>query len=90
MPSLDRNRKTSLSFYTTAEVSAQRFGFLKWLVPLELTCPVVLLLMTDHGYLAGIIPASMDRYPYRPQYPFVGDDARTIKRFVAKALSLQT
>ena len=47
-----------LSFYTTAEISAQRFGFLKWLMPLELTYPVVLLLVTGHGYLAGFIPAS--------------------------------
>ena len=47
-----------LSFYTTAEVSAQRFGFLKWLMPLDLIYPAVLLLVTGHGYFTGFIPAS--------------------------------
>ena len=47
-----------LSLYTTAEVSAQRFGFLKWLMPLDLAYPILLLLVTGHGYLAGVLPAS--------------------------------
>ena len=51
-----------LSFYTTAEISAQRFGFLKWLMPLELAYPAVLLLVTGHGYLAGFIPASWTEF----------------------------
>ena len=46
------------SFYTTAEVSAQRFGFLKWMMPIDLVYPAVLLLITGHGYLVGIIPES--------------------------------
>ena len=47
-----------LSLYTTAEVSAQRFGFLKWLMPLDLIYPAVLLFVTGYGYLVGIIPES--------------------------------
>ena len=47
-----------LSLYTTAEVSAQRFAFLKWLMPLDLAYPILLLLVTGHGYLAGLLPAS--------------------------------
>ena len=46
------------SLYTTAEVSAQRFGFLKWMMPIELVYPAVLLFVTGHGYLVGIIPES--------------------------------
>lgn len=47
-----------LSFYTTAEISAQRFGFLKWLMPLDIAYPAVLLFVTGYGYLVGIIPES--------------------------------
>ena len=47
-----------LSLYTTAEISAQRFGFLKWLMPLDLAYPILLLLVTGHGYFAVVIPAS--------------------------------
>ena len=45
-------------FYTTAEIAAGRFGFLKWTLPLNLVYPVVLLLVTGHGYLSGLIPES--------------------------------
>ena len=45
-------------FYTTAEIAANRFNFLKWSIPLDLSYPTLLLLVTGHGYLAGIIPTS--------------------------------
>ena len=45
-------------FYTTAEIAANRFGFLKWCLPLDLLYPAALLLVTGHGYLAGHIPES--------------------------------
>ena len=51
-----------LSFYTTAEISAQRFGFLKWLMPLDIAYPILLLLVTGHGYFAGIIPESWSAF----------------------------
>ena len=45
-------------FYTTAETATNRFGFLKWTIPLELAYPTLLLVVTEHRHLAGIIPAS--------------------------------
>jgi O-antigen/teichoic acid export membrane protein len=44
------------SFYTTAEVSAGRFSFMKWMVPLNLAYPLVLLIATGRGYFAGFLP----------------------------------
>ncbi len=46
-------------FYTTAEIAAGRFGFLKWAMPLDLSYPALLLLATGHGYLVGTIPATL-------------------------------
>ena len=45
-----------LSYHTNTEVSAGRFGFLKWWVPFHVVCPVFLLLITGHKYFIGIIP----------------------------------
>ena len=45
-------------FYTTAEIAANRFGFLLWAMPLELAYPALLLAVTGHGYFSGFIPAS--------------------------------
>ena len=45
-------------FYTTAEIAAGRFGFMKWLIPVDVAYPVLLLVVTGHGYFAGVIPAS--------------------------------
>jgi O-antigen/teichoic acid export membrane protein len=54
---------TSLhGFYTTAEIAANRFGFLKWAIPLDLTYPVILLLITGHGYFIGTIPSSWTNF----------------------------
>ena len=54
---------TSLhGFYTTAEIAANRFGFLKWAIPLDVTYPIILLLVTGHKYLAGIIPSEWTEY----------------------------
>ena len=54
---------TSLyGFYTTAEIAANRFGFLKWAIPLDLAYPALLLLVTGHGYLAGIIPETWTEF----------------------------
>ena len=49
-------------FYTTAEIAASRFGFLKWAIPLDLAYPALLLLVTGHGYLAGIIPTTWTEF----------------------------
>ena len=51
-----------IGLYTTTEFSANRFSFLKWYLPLDIAYPVLLLLVTGHGYLAGIIPASWTEF----------------------------
>ena len=43
-------------FYTTAEVAANRFGFLWWTIPLDLAYPALLLAVTGHGYFERWIP----------------------------------
>lgn len=48
--------------YTTGEISANRFGFLKWLLPCNLVYPILLLLVSGHGHLANIIPASWSNF----------------------------
>ena len=47
-----------IGLYVTAEISANRFRFMLWMVPLDIIYPVLLLLVTGHGYFTGIIPAS--------------------------------
>ncbi|MBR3776667.1 MAG: hypothetical protein IKL02_03605 [Kiritimatiellae bacterium] len=47
-----------MAFYLTAEFSANRFKFLKWYLPIDFAYPVLLLLVTGHGYFTGLIPAS--------------------------------
>ena len=49
-------------FYTTAEIAAGRFGFLKWNVPLDLAYPALLLFVTGHGYFTKFIPASWTEF----------------------------
>ena len=44
--------------YSTSEISANRFGFLKWCLPLELIYAVLLLVVTGYGYLTEILPES--------------------------------
>ena len=48
--------------YVATEFSANRFAFLKWYLPIDLAYPILLLLATGHGYLAGIIPASWTEF----------------------------
>ena len=45
-------------FYTTAEIAAGRFGFMKWLLPADLAYPILLLAVTGYGYFANILPPS--------------------------------
>lgn len=46
-------------FYTTTEISASRFGFLKWMVPLTVAYPALLLLVTGCGYYSDFVPAPL-------------------------------
>ena len=45
-------------FYTTAEIAASRFNFLKWAIPLDLAYPLLLLLVTDYDCFSGYLPES--------------------------------
>ena len=47
-----------VGLYTTAEISAYRFGFMKWMIPIDLFYPALLLAVTGYGYFTGYLPAS--------------------------------
>ena len=47
-----------IGLYTTAEFSANRFGFLKWIISLDILYTALMLFVTGHGYFTGILPAS--------------------------------
>lgn len=49
-------------FYITAELSANRFAFLKWYLPIDLAYPTLLLFITGHGYFADIIPTTWTEF----------------------------
>jgi O-antigen/teichoic acid export membrane protein len=51
-----------IGLYVTAETSANRFRFMMWMVPLDIFYPVLLLLVTGHGYFTGAIPASWTEF----------------------------
>ena len=46
------------SLYTTGELAAFRYGFLKWMVPIILIYPLALLFVTGHGYFDPYLPTS--------------------------------
>ena len=46
------------SIYTTSELAAFKYGFLKWMVPVILIYPAALLFVTGHGYFDPYLPAS--------------------------------
>jgi len=50
------------SYYTTSEISANRFGYLKWLVPINVIYPLVMLLVTGYGYFDSFLPDSWSSY----------------------------
>ncbi|MBQ0033650.1 MAG: hypothetical protein KBT68_12760 [bacterium] len=50
------------SFYGTGEVSAFRFGYMKWFVPLTLLYPAALLFVTGYGYFTAYLPASWTNF----------------------------
>ena len=44
-------------FYTVGEMAAGRFGYLKWLLPLDIIYPALLLVVTGYGYYADLLPS---------------------------------
>ena len=57
---------TSLTLFTglywTAEVSASRFKFMRWWIPLLLLYPTSLLFVTGYGYFTAYLPASWNEF----------------------------
>ena len=51
-----------VGLYITAEISANRFGFLAWTAPIDVIYPSLLLFVTGYGYFNGIIPASWSNF----------------------------
>lgn len=49
----------SASIHVATEISAQRFGFLWWYVPLNLLYPTLMLIFTGYGYFVGYLPAAV-------------------------------
>ena len=49
-------------FYSTAEVASNRFGFLKWTIPLDLSYPTLLLAVTGYGHFTSYIPQSWSAF----------------------------
>ena len=49
-------------FYVTAEIAAGRFGFLKWMLPIDIAYPLLLLFVTGFGYFVEWAPASMTSF----------------------------
>lgn len=51
-----------LGIYTTAEVSADRFNFMKWCIPIDIAYPILLLCVTGHGYMAQLLPSYLNAF----------------------------
>ena len=49
-------------FYSTGEVSAFRFGYMKWMIPLTLAYPAALLFVTGYGYFTAYLPTSWTKF----------------------------
>lgn len=48
--------------YSTAEISANRFGYLKWMIPLDLAYPALLLVVTGWGYFTACAPDAVNAF----------------------------
>ena len=55
---------TLYGFYSTADIAANRFGFLKWALPLEFAYPILLLVVTGYSYFTSIIPDCWAKFLY--------------------------
>ena len=51
-----------INFYWTAEVSAFRFKFMLWWLPLNFLYAAALLLVTGHGYFTAYLPSSWTNF----------------------------
>ena len=51
-----------VGIFSTAEISANRFGFIKWMVPLNLLNGAMLILITGYGHFAQLLPGSWSTF----------------------------
>ena len=59
--------------YTTAEMSTGRFGFLKWLMPIEIGYPILLLAVTGHSYFTAFLPNAWTEFLNNHNIKSLGD-----------------
>lgn len=45
-----------LALYSTTEISANRFGFMKWMIPMDLAYTILLFSVTGYGYFVDFLP----------------------------------
>ena len=50
------------TFYIGAEISAERFSYLWWSIPLSLSFTATMLCVTGHGYFTSILPVSATEF----------------------------
>ena len=50
------------SLFYTAAISAERFGFMKWMIPLNLLNAMLLLCVTGYGYFVSWLPAGVTEF----------------------------
>lgn len=50
------------TFHTNTEVSAGRFNFLKWWIPIHIAFAVSLLLIAGHGQFISCLPSSLSKF----------------------------
>ncbi len=48
--------------YTTAAISAERFGYMKWMIPLNLLNAALLLCITGYGYFVSWLPTCLTNF----------------------------
>ncbi len=48
--------------YATAMISANNFSYMKWMIPLNISSAIALLLLTGHGYYSHYLPASISSF----------------------------
>ena len=51
-----------INLYTTAEMSANRFGYMLFMIPLSLMYPAALFFVTGYGYFAPYLPKCIDDF----------------------------
>ena len=50
------------SCHTSTEISAGRFSFLKWWIPINVLYPIALLFVTGHGYFTQWMPSGITKF----------------------------